>query len=81
MKPVVAFLLVFVFLGGVIFMLGYHAVDTAYNMKSIGSNSDINYFGTNITADNLYREGISAEIFGFVMAIVFLIVFGGVRSA
>ena len=60
---------VFMFIGVIIFMSGYHAIDTAWNMKNLANSTDINYFGRVATADNLYMQGLAMSLAGFGMSV------------
>jgi hypothetical protein len=71
--------LMFTLLGCIIFMAGYHAVDTAWNMQRIGSNSDINYFGRVATSDSLYMQGLNMLLMGFGI-VGFSLLFVGVKK-
>lgn len=75
--------LYFIVLGIIIFMSGYHTVDTAWNMKSLGNGTyDVNSFGTVQSANQLYSNGLYELLLGFVMAVFAAISLGyeGIRK-
>lgn len=70
MKLSVVIPFIFTLLGFAIFMTGFHGIDTAWNMKNIGSASDINYFGRVIDANTLYMQSVAMTLFGFFLGMV-----------
>jgi hypothetical protein len=79
MKLSIIFPMLFVVLGVIIFSAGHHAVDTSWNMKSIESTSDINYFGRVVDYNTLYMQGNVMLLIGLAMS-VFSALFVGVRN-
>jgi hypothetical protein len=79
MKLSIVLPMLFVVLGVIIFSAGHHAVDTSWNMKAIGSNSDINYFGRAVDYNTLYMQGNAMLLLGLAMS-VFSALFVGVRN-
>lgn len=68
------------FLGIIIFMSGYHAVDLSWNMKYVESICDIKLIDTSFggfTSDsvNMYRQGMILIFMGLYMTLVSVAMF------
>ena len=68
-------------LGTLLFMTGFHSIDSAWNMRSLKISAgleltDTSLIGQTITIDQAYMNGVGLIFTGFVMAVAGLIFIG-----